>query len=352
MVLAKPQVLTLKQVVQQVALLDSDTVVLPWFGLEQRLDDILGHATKNVRPSNDMIERYNDIGRLPWGLGTALLLTTSIDTLKIVVLAGVLGRTDAALQVIYRYKPRQWRLSRILKVQHWLESFNCRSIRARGEFVQKAAHYLLSYLVQNHASHNGHEREFTVVSLGSGSASQLLEGVADNGLGVHDIHVILVDRDPRALEVGRINVDKLELGPVVELREVTVGKFLRQIRASSVDFVEMVGLADYFDNEQLARYLRGICTALAPGGLFLGANISSKEEASFAHEAGRWPKMQYRSREQLVAMLEIAGFGAIWTGSCGLYTVWVASAGEREERQPLTYDKIKLPFTGHLKIIK
>ena len=65
-------------------------------------------------------------------------------------------------------------------------------------------------------------------------------------------------------------------------------------------------------------------TALAPKGLFLGSNISSKEEASYAHNAICWPEMHYRSSAKIKTMLEEAGFEEIWIRTCGLYSVWVA----------------------------
>ena len=290
-----------------------------------RLSTLLGETTQSVRPPQRMIRFYNSIGRLPLRTGTFLLLLTSIDAVKVISLAGILGRTDAALQVIYEYRFRPWRLLWAVGDHLWQGSYNCRSVRARGRFVRRAVRFLLGRFTQELTPRDGRGHKLTVISLGSGSASQLFYGIMDNGFGTNDVRVILVDRNPRALKAGRENAHQLGLGAAIEFQEITIGRFLRQVVAPvSVDLFEMVGLADYFEDRQLRQYLHGIYTALVPGGLFLGSNISDQEEAVYAHGAARWPRMYYRSRMELVELLGEAGFEEIWTGACGLYTIWVA----------------------------
>jgi|GEM_PF-2494789 len=309
-----------------------ETPTLPAVGVENQLEHILIRATRDVRPSDRALRFYNWVGRLPLRLGAVLLLLTSLDAVKVIWQAGIRKRTDTALQVIYGHRQRLLRGPWTVGDALWQRSSNCRSVRARGWFVQEAAHFLLGYRAQERFAGDGHGRKLVVVSLGSGSASQLLQGIVDNGFSASDVHATLVDRDLRALAAGRENARRLGIGSAVETQERTVGLFLRQVVApKSVDFVEMVGLADYFKDVRLREYLRGIHAALRSGGLFLGANISSKEEAAYAHGAACWPPMFYRSREKLLEMLEKAGFQAIWMGDCGLYTVWVA----RKERTTL-----------------
>lgn len=74
------------------------------------LNIILKNVTQKVRPSQRMIAFYNIVGKLPLRIGTFLLLLTSIDTIKILVQVSILCRTDAAVQMIYQYRFRPWRL--------------------------------------------------------------------------------------------------------------------------------------------------------------------------------------------------------------------------------------------------
>lgn len=306
------------------AILVRPAVVTAEVSLWAELDAVLERATENVRPSDWAIKFYDAVGRLPWHLGAALLILTSLDAIKVVILSGIMQRTDAALQVLYDYRFRPWRLLWAIGDHLWQQSFNCRSVRARGKFVRKAVRVLLTYLVQEKASQNGRGQQLVIVSIGSGSASQLLQGIRDNGFGAKEVRVVMIDHDPRALKAGVENAWRIGLEAAIEAQKTTIGKFLGKATRDSVDLVEMVGLADYFQDTTIQRYFAGIHKVIAPEGFFLGANISSREEMAYAHGAACWPAMHYRSKEELTALLGNAGFETIWTGDCGLYTVWVA----------------------------
>lgn len=289
--------------------------------LGAELDSLLLQATFDVRPSNYAIKFHNAVGRLPLKLGTVLMVSTSLDGLKVVWQAGIRKRTDAALQILYTYRWRPWRLLWAVGDQFCASSFNVRSVRSRGRFVQTAVASLLGRLAAQRIS-SGARKRVTAASLGSGSACQFLAGAAANGFGEGKIALLLVDRDPRALCAAKQNANSVGLEGAVQTRESSIGHFLDT--ASELDLVEMVGLADYFRDDQLQRYLCMIASALTTEGFFLGANISSREEMYYAHGAACWPAMHYRTTQELISRLKDAGFSRIWTGGCGLYTVWVA----------------------------
>jgi len=286
--------------------------------LKERLDGLVSVATKGVRPPDYMIRFYNFMGRLPWKIGTNIFYWSGTDT-KEVIRKAIEGHTDDAIQVLYEYRFRPRRFLLGLGDHLWQMSYNCRSVRSRGMFTREAVRFLLEKL-------NGSLASLIVVSLGSGSASQMLQGIADNynHLDKREIRLILVDNDFHALETGQKNARRLGIEDLIDSRETTVGRFLREADISSVNLVEMVGLTDYFDEEKFQSYLRDIYRILIEGGFFLGANISSKEESAYAHGVACWPKMHYRPESQIRQSLEDAGFQQIWTGRCGLYTVWLA----------------------------
>jgi SAM-dependent methyltransferase len=291
--------------------------------LVESLNKLIREATRRVWPSKKMIAFYNAVGRIPLKIGTLLLVLTSIDAIKLVFLAGVLNRTDAALQVIYNYKFRPWRLVWAFGDWLWQGSCNCRSVRARGQFVQDAAQLLLSYVIGN--NNNKILDKIVLVSLGSGSASKLLQGIVNNGFDISKLKVVLVDRDSRELRIGYKNACRLGLEKAVEFEEMVIARFLqRKCPLESVDFFEMVGMTDYFKDRQFSKYLERIYGRLKPGGLFLGSNISSKEESEYAHGAACWPEMHYRSKKSIIEELKKVGFKKIWIEEAGLYTVWVA----------------------------
>ncbi len=282
-------------------------------------DNLLKEATEGVKPPDYMIRLYNFIGKIPLKLGVVIFLLTGIDTIKVATRA-LRKRTDAAIQVLYDYKFRPWRLIWGIGDHFWQMSYNCRSVRARGIFTREAIKILLRAASKNEVA------KIDVVSLGSGSGSQMLQGIADNNFSSDNIYLTLVDNDFRALEMGRINARKLNIEDLIDTREISVGRFLREKKPESTDLFEMVGLTDYFNNDRFSRYLEDIYKALKKGGFFIGANISSEEEAIYAHGVACWPQMYYRGKVRIQRFLNMAGFTDIsnmWISKCGLYTFWI-----------------------------
>jgi SAM-dependent methyltransferase len=279
------------------------------------LEGLLKESVKDVKPPDYMIKFYNFIGSLPIRLGVIIFLFTGIDTIKVAIKA-MQNRTDAAIQVLYHYRFRPWRLWWGLGDHLWQMAYNCRSVRARGVFTRKAIKFLLQVMSKR-------KEKIRVASLGSGSGSQMLQGIAENNLKINELHLSLVDNDSRALELGRKNARNLGIEDLIDTYEASIGRFLKKAEEESFDLIEKVGLSDYFDDTKLQRYLSEIHRVLSSGGYFLGANISSKEEASYAHNVACWPEMFYRERNNIVELLESIGFKKIWIGECGLYTFWI-----------------------------
>ncbi len=287
--------------------------------IEDELNELLKIANKGVRPPDYMIKFYNFMGKIPFKIGVFVFLLTAIDTGKVTIRA-IQNRTDAAIQVIYKYKFRPWRLLWGIGDHLWLNSYNCRSVRSRGIFTREAIRILIQAVGEK-------KPRINVASIGSGSGSQMLQGIADNNLRIEDLHLSLVDNDFRALEMGRKNARILGIEDMIEAHEKTAGMYFKTTQKESLNLIEMVGLTDYFDEKRFFSYLEEVCKILAPGGFFLGANISSREEAYYAHKVAHWPEMYYRDREEIINTLRTAGFGKIWTGECGLYTFWI---GQKE----------------------
>lgn len=285
--------------------------------LIEKLNKLLEKSVENVRPSDKMVSFYNFIGRLPLKTGALLLLLTSLDAIKVMILAGILQRTDAALQIIYDIRFKPWRLFWAFGDRLWNLSYNCRSVRSRGLFVQGAMKILISRMMRK-GDH------VIVSSLGSGSANQLLQGVLREKFDLKKIKIALVDRDSGSLKRGVKYAEKIGISESVNIYQSTAGKYLENTKEQSVNLFEIVGLVDYFDDSRLERHFNGVYRSLKTEGFFLGANISSFDEKSFAHGAACWPSMHYRSKRSLQNSLEKSGFNSIWIGDCGLYTVWVA----------------------------
>lgn len=280
---------------------------------------ILKSIGGDVTPPPLLSRIYDVVGRLPKGMGTLLLCLTSVEAFKIIWQAGMKKRTDAAIQYIYDYKPRPWRLLWGLGDHLWVGlSHNTRSVWLRGQFVKRIIAHLLEEKLQGDTT--------TLMSLGSGSAAQLLSGIKASSVDHSKLNVVLVDRDSVALSLAENRVAEMGLGLNLLLEEQTVGRLLKQYveDGKTVDLVEAMGFFDYTNDNRFVQYTSRIASVLNERGFFIGANITSTQEENFRVNAAQWPKMFYRSEEYLYDVLSQAGFSAIWIGQCGLYTLWVA----------------------------
>jgi len=116
-----------------------------------------------------------------------------------------------------------------------------------------------------------------------------------------------IDLDPTAIAAGKqIAKEKgyddhfawhersvLDLGSVPGMQEVHI--------------VEMIGLAEYLDDNTLTAVFAAIESVMARGGLFIVGNVRPTNEARFYKKIG-WPHMYYRTQAQLVRLLSSAGF--------------------------------------------
>ena len=69
----------------------------------------------------------------------------------------------------------------------------------------------------------------------------------------------------------------------------------------------MVGLLDYFSDENGTELIRSVYASLKPGGVFVVANVHPNEEMPFVTNLG-WPFMYYRKPDDLKRLLALGGF--------------------------------------------
>ncbi|MBX4204978.1 MAG: methyltransferase domain-containing protein [Candidatus Doudnabacteria bacterium] len=147
-----------------------------------------------------------------------------------------------------------------------------------------------------------------IYNIGGGSSRAIIQVVSreltESNL---QIRVTTVDRDKKALELGR----KIALDHNIEGLFTWIEGDARNLEnlvdANNADVVEMVGLLDYFDFDGSIQLIKQIRNCLKPGGLFIVANVHPNSESKFVENVG-WPKMFYKTAEEMGRILSAAGF--------------------------------------------
>ncbi len=149
------------------------------------------------------------------------------------------------------------------------------------------------------------EPEVRIISVACGSARAVIEAM--QSCEHPNVQVTLIDRDPKALENARKNIEKAGLEN--RFQYVCAGK--SHICEVAKDFaphiVEMVGLMDYLTTSQGTDYSAKVHNVLMSGGYFLTGNIHHNPEKIFLDWGLLWP-MIYKTQQDLQNIILGGGF--------------------------------------------
>ncbi len=121
------------------------------------------------------------------------------------------------------------------------------------------------------------------------------------------VHILNLDKDARAIELGKRIAAECGVGSHFAWLQGNIRELSVLVGAQHFDFIEMVGLLDYFSDDKTIQILSLLREHLVAGGSIIIANVMPNEEIPFIHKTG-WPAMYYRTPEQLSALLSAAGF--------------------------------------------
>jgi len=157
-------------------------------------------------------------------------------------------------------------------------------------------------------SHN-QNKKINLLTIGGGSARGIVEVLNKHSkeLGGWDISVINVDKSLKAIELGKELAKEFGLYDKFKWINDLAQNVGNLVDKNSVDIVEMVGILDYFRDEKVEETFQRIYDILKEGGLFMVGNIVPNKEQPFISHLG-WPKMYYRSANDLSRILIRSGF--------------------------------------------
>jgi len=179
-----------------------------------------------------------------------------------------------------------------------------RSLRNRLRIVQGVIQEKIQLLLKD-SSHT----EVNVLSIAGGSSRSImyaLQNLKKRGL-TEQIHIITIDKDITALDVGKRIAKELGLEDNFEWVHGTASEVHGLFPSRKFDIVEIVGLLDYFDFDRATRLISMTRDLLNEGGFIVIANVIPNREQPFVYKTG-WPSMFYRKPKDVRRMLETSGF--------------------------------------------
>ena len=184
----------------------------------------------------------------------------------------------------------------------WQHVMNVKAVRNRLQLVEKKLHQIIQ---ESSKATNG--REITILSIGAGSARAVIDvaGVYARD-GQQRIKVIAVDKNPDAAKYSLNLAKQFSIVNSFQAITASLGDEDRYLKAPP-DIVEMVGLLDYFDDDQAVKVMKRVYNFLKPGGIFITANVNNNPERPFVTHTAGW-ELIYRTPSQLCVLSERAGF--------------------------------------------
>ena len=230
-----------------------------------------------------------------------------------------------SLDYVYENKSRGSLILGQIIDYFYLNAIGWLGIRQRRACMNLALRYAL-----NDARSKGLPLELMDVAGGAGR--YLLDVLADEEAG-KDLHVLCRDRSEGALATGRKTAQDMGLTERIEHRR---GDAFDEQSLANVEpkpsIVVVSGLYELFpDNARLERSLRGIFSALPPGGciIYTGQPWHPQVEMiarTLTNRDGEFWIMRRRPQGEMDALVEAAGFKKEkqWIDDFGIFTVSLA----------------------------
>ena len=217
--------------------------------------------------------------------------------------------TTHALEVMYTRHHRKLFSRGILQgIADWYWHHVISQLKAIRNRLRIVEHNLESELKER--IKNG-QKKIKILTVGGGSSRAIIQTISKfiKEYPEADIKVINLDKDPTVIELGKKIAESFGVSASFEWVIDTASKIDSHINKNSVDIVEMVGLMDYFDDDKSIAICKKICETMKEDGLFIVANIYPNPEKKFVEKVG-WPKMHYKTPEDIVNILSKSGFGS------------------------------------------
>lgn len=207
--------------------------------------------------------------------------------------------TYKALEVMYTFPARQARGETNATDFFWQYFLsNARAFRNRLSLVKREILIAIKEVGQRKVGVN-------LLSLGSGSARAVFE-ILHILNGTPPVKVKLIDMSREAIYYSQklahtFNIDQ------VEWHQDYVQNLEKYCQSFRPDVVEMVGLLDYYSQEQAVDIVTKIYNVLSPGGRLITGNVCPNFEKPFVDKGIGWQAI-YRTSPELAEIMIRAGF--------------------------------------------
>lgn len=202
-----------------------------------------------------------------------------------------------ALEVIYNWKPQHGGITGLIE-QYWLNMRSAQAVRNRFKIVTKLVRAQAMTVLNRQGSVN-------VMSIASGSGQCIFEALK----GLPNVNILCVDSDPTAIVHSQEMACRYGFSNITWYEnDILKPGAVSRATGFNPDIVEMVGLIDYLSDSTIVNLCNRVYDVLADKGTLVTGHIHRNPETYFLEVVSDW-KMKYRTKKQLIALLNTSRFG-------------------------------------------
>lgn len=216
--------------------------------------------------------------------------------------------TTHAIEVLYTFPQRKIEVFRN-GILHGIFTYfwhiylsQPKAIRNRLKLVEK----LITNEIENILNH---KNEIKILSIGGGSCRGVIQAInylaIKNKLKERRILIFNLDKHPEVFELSKKLINENNLTNLVSFTGIIgSAKKIEELGINnSFDIIEIVGLLDYFSDEECIKLL-SFCykNLLNKNGLLIWGNIRPNSEMKFLKKIN-WPHMYYRNLGNLIKII-------------------------------------------------
>jgi 1-acyl-sn-glycerol-3-phosphate acyltransferase len=179
-----------------------------------------------------------------------------------------------------------------------------KAVRNRLSLVEKILKDRIQEIIKNNI------KEIKILSIGGGSCRAIIQAIKslEDVLKHNGSKVTLqnIDKHLEVLELTKKIIKDYKLNSLIEfIGSQGSAKKIEDLKINDkFDIVEIVGLLDYFNDEEATKLLKYTYDSLlANNGLLIWANIKPNNEMKFLKNIG-WPSMYYRNLTDIIYLIK------------------------------------------------
>lgn len=182
-------------------------------------------------------------------------------------------------------------------------------LRIRNAQAVRNRFKVIKNLLRNAIVEQDKSKIINVLSLACGSARAVLEVCSEMKSFGYNFNILLIDRDPEAVEYAKNLACQFGLEKQLEIIAGDVLKTKSYLRRTNFQphVIEMLGFMDYLSDRAGKMVVAECFNAIPDGGYFLTCHVHPNEEQKFMDTVIEW-EMLYRSRDELLSIVKSSPF--------------------------------------------